>query len=97
MRPKVTVRAAGISRMNSSSTKFENWVGFSNGIALFTLKNPPPFVPSCLIAICEAAGPSARVWSKPWTVWYETYGPSVWTTPWETSTSAPISDSGSRM
>ena len=54
--------------MNSSSTKFENWVGFSNGIELFTLKNPPPFVPSCLITICDAAGPSARVWSKPWTV-----------------------------
>jgi hypothetical protein len=23
------------------------------------LKKPPPFVPSCLIAICDAAGPSA--------------------------------------
>ena len=61
MRPNVAVSAAGMSRMNSTSTKFANVVGFSNGIALFTLKKPPPLVPSCLIAICEAAGPSARV------------------------------------
>ena len=64
MRPNVAVSAAGISRMNSISTKFENAVGFSNGIAQLTLKKPPPLVPSCLIAICEAAGPSARVWSS---------------------------------
>ena len=32
-------------------------MGFSNGCAEFALKNPPPFVPSCLIAICDAAGP----------------------------------------
>ena len=68
MRPKVAVSAAGISRMNSISTKFENVVGFSNGMALLTLKKPPPLVPSCLIAICEATGPSASVWSSPWTV-----------------------------
>ena len=65
MRPNVAVSAAGMSRMKSTSTKFANVVGFSNGIALFTLKKPPPFVPSCLIAICEAAGPSASVWSAP--------------------------------
>ena len=61
MRPKVAVSAAGIRRMNSISTKFENAVGFSNGKAELTLKKPPPLVPSCLIAICDAAGPSARV------------------------------------
>ena len=44
----------------SISTKFESGVGFSNGCAEFALKKPPPFVPSCLIAICDAAGPSAR-------------------------------------
>ena len=54
--------------MKSTSTKFANVVGFSNGIALLTLKKPPPFVPSCLMAICEAAGPSASVWSAPWRV-----------------------------
>ena len=68
MRPKVAVSAAGISRISSSSTKFENAVGFSNGIAQLTLKKPPPLVPSCLIAICEAPGPSASVCSWPVTV-----------------------------
>ncbi len=48
--------------------KFEMAVAFSNGMALLTLKKPPPLVPSCLIAICEATGPSASDCSKPWTV-----------------------------
>ena len=48
MRPKVAVSAAGISRMNSTSTKFESPVGFSNGIAELTLKKPPPLVPELL-------------------------------------------------
>ena len=56
--PNVKQSAAGISRIASTSRKFESGVGFSNGCAEFTLKKPPPFVPSCLIAICEAAGPS---------------------------------------
>jgi hypothetical protein len=37
-------------------------VGFSNGLGELMLKNPPPLVPSCLMAICEAAGPTAMVW-----------------------------------
>ena len=45
--------------MASSSRKFASGVGFSNGWAELTLKKPPPFVPSCLMAICEAAGPTA--------------------------------------
>ena len=68
MRPKVAVSAAGISRMKRTSTKLLNALAFSNGNALLTLKKPPPFVPSCLIAIWEAAGPSASVCSKPWSV-----------------------------
>ncbi len=87
IRPKVAVRAAGISRMNSSSTKFENAVGFSNGIEELTLKKPPPLVPSCLIDTWEATGPSA----SPCAV------PRVWMTPCETSTTAPAKASGSRM
>ena len=35
---------------SSISTKFVSHVGFSNGIAELTLKKPPPFVPSSLIA-----------------------------------------------
>ena len=38
----------------------------SNGCAEFTLKKPPPFVPSCLIAIWPATGPRAIVWPNPW-------------------------------
>ena len=83
--------------MNSTSMKFASCVGFSNGIAELMLKNPPPFVPSCLIAICEAAGPSASVWSPPIAVVKDAGPASVCTTPCETSNSAPMSDSGSRM
>ncbi len=50
-------------RIASSSRKFDSGVGFSNGWALLTLKKPPPLVPSCLIAICDAAGPTAIVCS----------------------------------
>ena len=54
---------AGISRIASTSRKFESGVGFSSGCAEFALKKPPPFVPSCLIAIWLAAGPSGTVCS----------------------------------
>ncbi len=43
--------------------KFESGVAFSKGCAELTLKKPPPFVPSCLIMICEAAGPTAMTCS----------------------------------
>ena len=49
--------------MDNSCRKFDSGVGFSNGCAEFALKNPPPFVPSCLIAIWLAAGPSGTVCS----------------------------------
>ena len=55
--PKVKHSAAGMSRIASISRKLESGVGFSNGCAEFTLKKPPPLVPSCLMATCEAAGP----------------------------------------
>ena len=45
--------------MDSISRKLESGVGFSKGWAELTLKKPPPLVPSCLMAICEAAGPTA--------------------------------------
>ena len=37
--------------------KFVSGVGFSNGWAVLALKKPPPLVPSCLMASCEATGP----------------------------------------
>ena len=51
--PKVYVSAAAIARIENISTKLASGVAFSNGWAELTLKNPPPFVPSCLIAICD--------------------------------------------
>ena len=83
--------------IDSSSMKFENWVAFSNGIAELTLKKPPPLVPSCLIAIWEATGPTASIWLAPSSVFTVTASPSVWSTPWETSISATTIESGSRM
>ena len=52
--------ATGMTRIASISTKLENHVGFSYGIAEFTLKNPPPLVPSILIASWPATGPFCR-------------------------------------
>ena len=50
-----------MSKMDNISRKLENGVGFSkNGWAELVLKKPPPFVPSCLMAIWDAAGPTAN-------------------------------------
>ena len=35
-------------------------VGFSNGVVEFAPKNPPPFVPRCLMLSKEATGPIAK-------------------------------------
>ena len=40
-------------------------MGFSNGCEELVLKKPPPFVPSCLIATWDAAGPWAMVCALP--------------------------------
>ena len=50
--------ASGMTMIAHSSTKFVQPVGFSNGWAEFVLKNPPPFVPSCLMATWLATGPA---------------------------------------
>ena len=46
-------------------TKFDSAVGFSKGCAALALKKPPPLVPSILMAICEATGPTAMVCLPP--------------------------------
>ena len=68
MRPYIAVRPAGMMRIERISTKFDNHDGFSNGIDELTLKNPPPLVPSSLIASCDATGPSASVCESPLSV-----------------------------
>ena len=55
----------GYQQNREHSRKLLNGVGFSKGWAEFTPKNPPPLLPSCLMAICEAAGPMGMIWSFP--------------------------------
>ena len=95
--PKVYVRAAGIPRISSSSRKFASAVPPSKGCAELTLKKPPPFVPSCLIAICEATGPRAIVCAKPWTPVTVAEFANVCTTPWVIRMTATTIEIGSRM
>ena len=52
-----------MAKMEIISRKFEKGVGFSNGWALFALKNPPPLVPNSLMNSCDATGPCAMVCS----------------------------------
>ena len=77
-------RASAGSRTGSSSA-----VGFSNGCAEFALKNPPPLVPSCLIASCEATGPPGRLWVPPVSVVTSVKPVKFWMTPPTISTIAP--------
>ncbi|MNF00986.1 hypothetical protein D3C80_1999070 [compost metagenome] len=49
--------------IDATSNRLLHAVGFSNGWAELTPKKPPPLVPSCLMAIWLAAGPSGRVCS----------------------------------
>ena len=74
--------------METICTKFDRGVGFSNGWALFALKKPPPFVPSILIASCEATGPMARTCFAPSSVVSSRYGSRFCSTPCETRKSA---------
>ncbi len=67
--PKVNTSAMGIMSIASVSRRFVKPLGFSNGCAEFTLKKPPPFEPSSLIASWEATGPMGMVWLVPSIVW----------------------------
>ena len=97
IRPNVFVSANGISRMRNISSQFVSPFGFSNGWAELALKGPPPLLPSSLIASCDANGPTVMVWLAPWSVCTVVEALNVWTTPWETSTSAATKAIGSRM
>ncbi len=56
-RPKATTIENGISSSAQISRMLVMPFGLLNGCAELALKNPPPFVPSSLIASCEASGP----------------------------------------
>ena len=72
-------------------------VGFSNGCAEFTPKNPPPLVPSCLMAICAAAGPRAMTCSWPSIPVATTAPCNVCGTPCHVRNSASTTDRGKRI
>ncbi len=57
MKPKEKHRAMGISRISTFSRTLVSAVGFSKGFAELPWVIPPPLVPACLMAICEAASP----------------------------------------
>src|SRR5215831_9269645 len=59
MLPNTLVSAAPSEKIEIICTKLDSAVGFSNGCAALALKKPPPLVPSILMAICEATGPTA--------------------------------------
>ena len=46
--------------IENNSIIFERIVGFSKGVAELAPKNPPPFVPKCLIDSNAAIGPSKQ-------------------------------------
>ena len=76
--------------MSTNSMKLVKGVGFSKGCALLALKNPPPFVPSSLIASCEATGPKGMTWDAPSKDVTWRYEPNVCTTPCDTNNNVKI-------
>lgn len=63
--PNIHTLAIGIRTIEIIASAFVQNVGFSSGCVLFGPKNPPPFVPSCLIARKAATGPRAMICSDP--------------------------------
>jgi len=55
----------GIDKSKKIERKFVRPVGFSNGVAEFWSRKPPPFVPSCLMASMKPIGPRGIVWMTP--------------------------------
>ena len=63
--PNVYVSATGIESRRYIESQLVRPVGFSKVVAEFALRNPPPLVPSCLIASMKPIGPRAIVWVTP--------------------------------
>ena len=97
MWPKVKARASGMMMIDQTSTKLLIAVAFSNGCAEFMSKNPPPLVPSCLIATWLAAGPPGIAWRAPSSVCAVVKPWRFWITPWLTRMIATTNDIGSRI
>jgi hypothetical protein len=94
MRPNMTMIANGKTMTSSSSKMFVKPVGFSNGCAPPTPYMLPPLVPSSLMTSMEATGPPGMSCVPPNTGSAVRKPLKFCTTPWLTSTSAPMTDSG---
>jgi hypothetical protein len=94
--PRVLVRPAPIEKMRTISRKLVPGVGFSYGCAELALKNPPPLVPSSLMASCDATGPWAIFCVCPSTVVTTRSAWKFCTTPRETRKRAARNEIGSR-
>ena len=94
MRPNVWVRPAPSTKIRRSCTRFVKGVGLSKGCPALALKKPPPLVPSCLMASCDATGPCAMVCVAPSTVRATVYGWKFWMTPCEQKTRAATTEIG---
>ena len=92
--PKVRVSANGIASMRKISNRFVQAVGFSNGCDEFALKNPPPLLPSILIASCEATGPPGIDCVPPVMVATESKPLKFWMTPPAIKMIAAMNESG---
>ena len=96
MTPNARVRQTGMTSSRKISSRLVSAVGFSNGCAELALKIPPPFVPSSLIASCEAVGARAIVDDPPSTPVTSTPARRLIVTPSATSTIAATNEIGSR-
>ena len=65
IRPKVLVRPAEMAKIANIERKLVSGFGFSKGWAEFAFSEPPPLVPSCLIASWDAKGPMAMTCLPP--------------------------------
>ena len=57
MRPNISTSAKGYKQKFMTERKLLHALGFSKGWAELAPKNPPPFVPKCLMGIMAATGP----------------------------------------
>ncbi len=93
--PKVRGSENGIASIRITWNALVQAVGSSNGCAEFALKNPPPFVPSILMASCEATGPPGIVCVPPVMVATSWKPAKFWITPPAMRITAVTSERGS--